>query len=109
MNHDRIIQSMRQNNVKNYQADKLMNCMDELIDNERRKLYRWQRVKKNQESNFKRELNKFHTEIETRKSRLSRVLGKQLLNSRTSKFKFDALNATRSTSMTRYKNDEMQK
>lgn len=44
--------------------------MDQLVDNERKKLHRWQIVRGNQESNFKKDLSKFKAEIETRKSRL---------------------------------------
>ena len=45
--HDRIIASMKRNNLANYETDKLKYAMDELINKERRKMSKWKNVKYN--------------------------------------------------------------
>lgn len=56
--------------------------MKQLLDYEKQKLQKWQQVKENQSSKFKQDLQQFQTEIETRKTRLQRIMGSNAINKR---------------------------
>jgi len=77
--------------------------MDELIEKERQKLMRWQQVKQNRESSFAQELNRFQHEIEARKSRLSRILGNELLAKQHFSANVSQMRERRGTNLSRHR------
>ena len=56
--------------MQKYESDIYKNQMPQLLDRERQKLAKWQRVKLNQESRFQQELDRFQKEIHNRRNRL---------------------------------------
>lgn len=52
------------------------------------KLIKWQKVKSNQESRFKQELNKFQSAILERKLRLERIMGNNIIKRQDMNYRF---------------------
>ena len=56
---EQILKDMKHSTMQRYESDIYKNQMPQLLDRERQKLAKWQRVKLNQESRFQQELDRF--------------------------------------------------
>ena len=93
---------MRVNSMRRYQADKIRFGLDGLIHEQKEKMKRWTRVQQNQESNFRKDLVKFQTAIQTRQKRIARIMGGNIVRSRDKTYQAESNEERRKGNLNKY-------